>query len=305
MSRKKSTARTIGIRQIKKNEYLSMGTPQADIAKYEKVITSYGNVAPAIVVEENGMYSLVDGSARLEACARAGMKDIPAVVAEADGEPEQLELSLLLSSSREHGNALSEGALIHKLVKEHGYSLGALSKLLGRSKAWLSKRQAMAANLSPHVKDMVLGGAICTRSAEEVARLPQAEQAKFASNIVKEGINKDGASRLCRLYRSAEATPALRRAIIDAPAEMLMTCPATGRDRSGARPKRRVLGAICYVLGILEELEGLICGTDAAALATEAGRLLKLQRQMQSLINLISACTAVSPGKQGGGAQVD
>ena len=300
--------RIIGIRQIKKNGDLTMGTPQKDISKYEKVISCFGNVAPAVVASNGEMYDLIDGQARIEAYRRTGAGEIPVVVAATTEEPEQLKLSLLLSVSREQGCALSEGALIEKLVNGHCYTLGELSALTSRSKAWLSKRQAMARNLSPVVKNMVMGGAICTRSAEEVAKLPQNEQAKFASNIVKEGLNKDEVFRLSRLYRSYDATPAIRRAIVDAPAEMLPACPQAG-GAGKKMPEMRVLGAAYYIINLLDELCGIVCKASETTLAARAGCLLKLQNKMRELINLIAIRTAVSPGKEGaqaeGGAQDD
>jgi ParB-like chromosome segregation protein Spo0J len=305
---KRNTACTIGLRQIEESQELALGAAHVDIAKYEKVAASFGNVAPAIVAVNGGMYSLVDGHARLEACRRAGANDIPAVVAQAEGEAERLKLSLLLCASREQGSALAEGALIEKLANGHGYSLGELSRFVGRSKAWLSKRQAMARNLSPAVRGMVLHGTICTRTAEEIAKLPTGEQALFGANIAKEGLNKDDAGRLVKLYRSPDATLALCRMIVESPAQALLACPKAGKTRKGrgAGAAARLAGTAQYAAGILDELGKMIGEADGTAVAGAMEHLLRLHRKTEALSWLIAAHAqaGVSLGKQGGG-QVD
>ena len=302
MSKKKNTVCNIGIRQIEKSTDLLIGVPQKDIDKYEKVVSAFGNVAPAIVASNGGMYNLIDGQARLEAYMRAGINEIPAVIARTDGEAEQLKLSLLLSASREQGGALSEGAIIEKLIKKHGFALGEISRIVGRSKSWLSKRQTMARNLSPPLKDMIICGTVCTRAAEEISKLPPEEQAVFATNAVREALNKNDICRLVKLYRSPDATLELCRTIIESPSEALLACPRTKKIRGnyaknddGARLHRT---AYC-VINLLEGLCKMICAADATAINTAMEHLLKLRRKMLFASKLITANinSEISPGK--------
>jgi ParB/RepB/Spo0J family partition protein len=299
---KKNEVCTIGIRKIEKSMDLVIGVPQKDIDKYSKVVSAFGNVAPAIVAAHGDMYCLIDGQARLEAYARAGINDIPAVVAHTDGEAEQLKLSLLLSASREQGGALSEGAIIEKLVKNHGYALGEISHIVGRSKAWLSKRQTMARNLTQPLKDMIVSGAVCTRAAEEISKLPQDEQAVFAANVVKEALNKDDIHRLVKLYRSPEATLDLCRAVIESPSEALLACPKVEKPRTAYAKNDtgvRLHRTAYYAINLLEGLGKMICTADEAALGGAIEHLLKLNRKMMMVSKLISTNLSqiVSPGK--------
>ena len=305
MAAKKNAVCTIGIRQIEKSVDLVIGVPQKDIGKYEKVVSAFGNVAPTIVAANGDMYCLIDGQARLEAYERAGVNDIPAVVAQIDGEAEQLKLSLLLSASREQGGVLSEGAIIEKLVKEHGIALGELSRIVGRSKAWLSKRRTMAHNLATPLKGMIISGAVCARTAEEISKLPQDEQVAFAANVVRDKLNKDEVHRLVKLYRSPEATLELCRAVIESPSDALLACPKVEKPRvacykssDGARMHRTAY----YAINLLECLGKMICAADEAALNAVMEHLLKLKRKMKAVSNLITAnlSQSVSPGKQEG-----
>ena len=306
MGKGNNAARMVGVRQIERSRELALGAPKKDIDKYGKVVSEFGNVAPAIVAAAGGMYSLIDGHARVEACARAGISEMPVVVAQAGGEEDKAKLSLLLSSSREQGGYLSEGAMIEKLVEDHGLTLGELSAFVGRSKSWLSKRQTTARNLSPPLAGMVLSGAVCARAAEEIAKLPRAEQALFAANIARDGLSKDEVCRLVRLYRSPDATLEMCRAIVETPAGALAACPKTGKARkarAAAPAGSRMCGAAHMAMAILDGIWEMAAEQDGAAFEAARAHLLELRRKMLALAMLIAsrADPGVSPGKQEGG----
>jgi ParB/RepB/Spo0J family partition protein len=304
---KKNAACTLSVRQIEKNKDLALGTPQKDVAKYENIVSAFGNVVPVTVVADGGNYRLIDGHARLEACARAGVKDIPVVVAQAGEGAEQITLSLLLSASREQGSPLSEGAMIDKLVKDHSRTLRDLSKLVGRSKAWLSKRQTMARNLAPPLRGMVMSGAVCARAAEEISKLPQEEQPIFASCVVRDGLSKDEVSRLVRLYRSPDATLALCRSIIESPTGMLAACKPGGqtrRQRATATLEGRIGKAAYLAANLLEEIGKMVVECDAEAIAPFQAQLLNLRDKMGVVAALLHERIIAGrfPGETGGGA---
>jgi ParB/RepB/Spo0J family partition protein len=214
MPAKTNEACIIKIRQITKNPELSLGMSQKDVRKYKKVAAEYGNVAPVIVgAPVNGEYLILTGSARLEALAEAGIKEIPAVMTQTANEKEQLKLSLILSSINEESAALSEGALIARLVNEYSVTPRELINLLGKSKAWISKRMSLSCNLSDTVKTMVTDGTLCPRSAEEVAKLPEDVQVEFAVNVVNLQLNKNEISELIGRYKNASDYDVCREVI--------------------------------------------------------------------------------------------
>jgi len=306
LSKKKNAVCTVGVRQIEKNPDLSIGAPQKDIAKYEKIVTAYGNVVPVTVAEGGGMYRLLDGHARMEACARVGINEIPVVVAKPGADVDNIKLSLMLCASREQGSPISEGAMIEKLTKDHGHTLRELSKLIGRSKSWLSKRQTMARNLSGELKEMILSGAVCARTAEEIAKLPQGEQTVFATNVVKDGLTKDEVHRLVRQYRAPGATHGLRRTIIESPATMALTPQrsiTTRKITGDTSVEARICRAVHLVIDVLGAIGRIIAEHDSMDLESSQAHLLKLRREMHVTGRLIAAHVPtgdVSPGKNGG-----
>jgi len=302
---------TLKTRQIVKNPALSLGMSQKDVGKYKKVADVYGNVAPVVVsAPVDGGYLILAGSARLEACAQTGIKEIPAVMTQTADEAEQLKLALMLSAIQEDGaGVLSEGALISQLVNEHGVAPRELVNLLGKSKAWVSKRMSLDHNLSAIVKGMVRDGTLCPRSAEEVAKLPSAEQAEFAANAVNYGLNKSEISQLVAYYKSACSDEA-RTEVIKSPLEALskIWMPArkkSPRDTGLNGPGKRLKNCANYAAQMLLKAINMAENANEEALrdsGPQFSRLRDIAGEAEITLNRLLA--DVSLGKQLGGEPV-
>lgn len=312
MESKKNTARMVRVGQMKKSPILALGTSPKDIRNYEKVAGIYGNVVPVIVGESEAGYCILEGQARFMACAQKGCREVPAIVAKVEGEAEQMKLSLLLSTIQEQGGAISEGEFIHQLTTRFGVTNRELTNLLGKSKAWISKRQSLASHLSDPVKEMVTAGCLCARTAEEVAKMPADKQSSFAANIVRDGLNKTEVTLLVQLHRSPETSEACRKAIVAEPLAVLPTLPEPANgSRNGKKDKRsdgeRLAGAIRYAIRLLEELKMLLVKADVASLSLALLHMESLQAVLMELMLLLNGIVAgfsadgpargVSPGK--------
>jgi ParB-like chromosome segregation protein Spo0J len=301
MAPKKNSVRTLSIREIEKSPVLALGISQNDIRKYEKVASLYGNVSPVVVgVSEKG-YRVLSGQVLLEACAKAGVKETPVVVAGVEEEAEQMKLSLLLSVTREEGGALSEGEQIHRLLNKHGVKREELRKLLGKSQAWLSKRQAMVNNLTEPVKAMVRQGVLYTRTAEEIAKLPPEVQGEFATHVAGDGLSKSETEMLVRMYRGANVSQACQEAIIQSPSMALATS-AAGRRHPPRKEKRSLTGQIAaaasFGLNLAGEIRYRVAEADAETLRAAADHLSSLSAAMAELSRFLYAVLeSVSPGK--------
>ena len=308
MASKKNKACTLKVGQIEKNPILALSTGEKDVEKYKRVTKAYGNVTPAIVGQDGNAYRILAGQAGLEACARNGIREIPVIVSEVSDEAEQMKLALLLSTVREEGGPLSEGAFIDALITRHGVTRRELMGLLKKSKSWISKRQSLAQRLSEDVKGMVKAGVICARTAEEVAKLPEDDQFAFASKIASESLSKAGAGRLASLYVREEAGSAVRKAILDSPLAVLDACTA-GHARCRKDKKRglaeRIAGNAGFIFRLAYELKGLLAMADAQSLAMTKSNLDDLRTALADLKAVLDGIAAgVFPGKhQGGGAQ--
>jgi len=277
-----------------------------DVSKYKKIAATYGNVAPVIVAaQKNGEYLILEGSARLEACAQTGIKEIPAVMTQAANEVEQLKLSLMLSAIHDEKGALSEGALISQLINEYGIAPRELVNLLGKSKAWVSKRMSLAQNLIDSVKGMVTDGTLCPRSAEEVAKLPGGVQGEFAANIVNCGLNKSEIGQLVQRYKNAKSDDA-RTEVIKKPLEALSK--STGRmkkkqlESAGLNGSGRQLGSSAnYAAQMILKAVNMAENANEEMLRTAEPQLNRLRVIAEETdIALNRLLSDVSPGKLGG-----
>ena len=305
MTPKKNTALTMRVGQIEKNPILALSTGEKNVERFARVAKTYGNVTPAIVGRNEKTYRVLAGQAGLEACALTGIKEMPVIVAEMDGEAEEMKLALLLSTVHEDGNPLSEGAFIEALVTRHGLTPTELARLLKKSKSWISKRQSLASRLSGDVKEMVKDGIICARTAEEVAKLPENTQVAFAGRIVMDGLSKTDAGRLASLYTQEDAGPMLRDAIINSPLAVLDACPAaaTARRKEKRGLAERIAGCAGFMIRLAAELKGLLAQFDPRSVDGCESHLNELRAAVTDIKTVLDGITgAVSPGKlQGGG----
>ena len=297
---------TIKMRQIIKNPALTLGMSQKDVGKYKKVAAAYGNVAPVIVsAPVNGGYLILSGNARVEACIQTGYVEIPAVIACACDDAGQLKLSLMMSAIREEVNALSEGSLINRLINEYGVAPRELVNLLGKSKAWVSKRLTLDQNLAETVKKMVTDGTLYPRSAEEVAKLPMEVQAEFAANAVNCGLNKTEIGLLVASYRNTYSGN-VREKIIKSPLEALSKLgerikkkPLTGAGLNG--PGRKLGSAANYASQMLLKAVNMAENADEEAQRTAGEQLRRLRDITEETVMALNRLLAdVSLGKQAG-----
>jgi len=300
MASKKNKVCTLRVGEIEKNPILALSTSEKDVKKFERVTKVYGNVTPAIVGQRGNAYRVLSGQAGLEACAQSGIQEMPVIVAEISDDAEQMKLALLLSTVRQEGGPLSEGAFIDTLLTHHGVTRRELMSLLKKSKSWISKRQLLALRLTDNVKGMVKDGVICARTAEEIARLPEAIQLSFAGKVVMDGLSKSNVGQLVSLYTRAEPGSALRDAILESPQAVLdaHAVESVSRRKEKRSMGERIAGSAGFLIRMGTELKGLLAKADSQSLFMASADLSNLRAILTDLrIVLDGILAGVSPGK--------
>ena len=303
MASTKNKACTLKVGQIEKDPILALDTSEKDIEKYGRVAKAYGNVVPAIVGQSGETYHILAGQARLEACVHHGIKEMPVIVAEISDEVDQMKLALLLSTVREEGGALSEGAFIDALLTRHSVTRRELMGLLKKSKSWISKRQSLALRLSEDIKGMVKDGVICARTAEEIAKMPFDVQVAFAGNVVRDGLSKTSVGQLVSLYTRSWNDSALRSAILDSPLAVLDACPAgpAARRREKRGLAERIAGSAGFMIRLADEIKELLAKADVQSLTMASSHLGSLRMALTDLGAVLDRMPAiVLPGKPQG-----
>jgi len=306
MASKKNKVCTLKVGEIEKNPILALSISEKDVERYGRVTKTYGSVTSAIVGQSGNAYRILAGQAGLEACVHNGIQDMPVIVAEISAEAEQMKLALLLSTVRQEGGALSEGAFIDALITRHGVTRRELMKLLMKSKSWISKRQSLALRLTENVKGMVKDGVICARTAEEIAKLPEDIQVSFASNVVRDGLSKTNVEQLVSLYTREEPGSALRDTILKSPLAALDACAvgSVSRHKEKRSISQRIAGSAGFLIRMGTELKELLAKADSQSLHMVSTDLNNLRAILTDLRTVLAGILAgVSPGKpQGGGA---
>ena len=304
MASTKNTARTLKVGEIEKNPILALGTTAKDIEKYGRVAMAYGNVAPAIVGQNGKTYRILAGQARLEACVHSGIREMPVIVAEISSEAEQMKLALLLSTVREDGCPLSEGAFIDTLITQHGVTRRELMGLLKKSKSWISKRQSLALRLTEEVKGMIKDGLICARTAEEIAKMPEDLQVIFAGKVIQDGLSKTNVGHLVSLYTQEKNDSAIKEAILDTPLTVLDAYPtgSTTRRKGKRGISERIAGNAGFIIRLASETKGLIATADTKSLTVVGSHLSEMRLALTDLKTVLDRISdRVSPGKHEGG----
>lgn len=135
-----------------------------DLHRLTDSIERHGQSTPVTtVMEEAGKLVLIDGYLRVEAVRRCG-KDT--VVADIWPCREDEALARVLGRSQERPwEAVEQGALIAELRGRFGWSLGEISRKLGRDLSWVSRRLALMEALPDEILDGLCAGKISSWTA--------------------------------------------------------------------------------------------------------------------------------------------
>lgn len=124
------------VEEINPNKY--QPREDFDINKLEELISSIkekGVVQP-ILVRRAGeeRYELIAGERRLRAVKSLGMKEIPAIIREAE-DLDSLELSLIENIQREDLNVIEEANAYQRLIDEFGFTQEGIAEVVGKDRS--------------------------------------------------------------------------------------------------------------------------------------------------------------------------
>jgi ParB-like chromosome segregation protein Spo0J len=214
---RKTTIAMANVAELENNECLATVVTEKAVGRAKSLMAAFGVVRSTVVAQNGATYKVLNNQSTVMALNESGIKNVPVVIADVQGDKEEDLLALHLSVQTNEPSAISQGVLINKLLKGQGFGLGNLSKSLGVSKSWLCKRQSLALKLDDKVKALVSDGVLAPRTAEEVAKLPKEKQLDFAAKATMEGLSKDKVAKLVTLYNEVDTPEALKEMILENP----------------------------------------------------------------------------------------
>lgn len=227
-------------------------------------IREHGVVEPILVRKDgSGRYRIVAGERRWRAAQRAGLKDVPALVREAN-DREAFELALIENIQRADLNAIEEAEAYEVLVKEHGQTQEEVAARVGKERSTVANALRLL-KLPVEVRDRVRGGELEMGHARALLGLEKPEAMERA------------AQRVVREKLSVRATEALVRSLIgDGKKKPDNASRETAAIRDLVQRLQRRLGARCKVIPesevagrleigytSLEELDGILARIGA------------------------------------------
>lgn len=179
------------------------GQPRQDFDEEElqalaDSIAVHGVVQPLTVRQlESGYYQIIAGERRWRAARLAGLREVPAVVMEAD-DKKTMELALIENLQRQDLNAVEEALGYQSLISEYGMTQEQTAESVGKSRSAVANALRLL-NLPPQVLEMVRNGKLSAGHARAVLALKTEKlQLEAANKIVNLGLSVRQAETLCK-----------------------------------------------------------------------------------------------------------
>lgn len=171
-------------------------------------IRIHGIIQPLTVRRlSSGYYQIIAGERRWRAAKLAGLKEVPAVVIEAD-DRKAAELAMIENLQREDLNPIEEANGYRSLMSDFGMTQEEVAERVGKSRSAVANSARLLA-LPDAVQSLLEEGKLSAGHARALLGLPEAgQQRNVAQRIVEEGLSvrqtEDAVRRMIR-YMDEEA----------------------------------------------------------------------------------------------------
>ena len=168
-------------------------------------IRTHGVIQPLTVRRlSSGYYQIIAGERRWRAAKLAGLREIPAVIIEAD-DRKVMELGLIENLQREDLNPIEEANGYHVLIDEYGMTQEEVAKRVGKSRPAVANALRLLA-LPDAVHQLLEEGKLSAGHARAILSVPSGElQKKLAQKVIAEDLSVRQTEALAkRLAAAAE-----------------------------------------------------------------------------------------------------
>ena len=179
------------------------GQPRQDFDEEElqslaDSIAVHGVVQPLTVRElPNGYYQIIAGERRWRASRLAGLREVPAVIIEAD-DKKVMELALIENLQRQDLNPVEEALGYQTLMSDYGMTQEETAKQVGKSRPAVANALRLL-SLCDDVLSMVRAGELSAGHARAILMLKtEKEQKAAAQKIIALSLSVRQAESLCK-----------------------------------------------------------------------------------------------------------
>lgn len=161
-------------------------------------IATHGIVQPLTVRETgNGYYQIIAGERRWRAARQAGLKEVPAVIIEAD-DKKTMELALIENLQRQDLNPVEEALGYQSLMGDYGLTQEETAARVGKSRPAVANALRLL-GLPGSVLELLRSGKLSAGHARAVLSLKtQKQQEDAAQRIAALGLSVRQAELMCK-----------------------------------------------------------------------------------------------------------
>ena len=172
---------------------------ESKLQELSESIKEKGILEPLIVRRIEQGYELIVGERRWRAAQKAGLKEVPVLVKEAEGR-EALELSLIENLQRENLNPVEEAEAFKRLTEEFNVSQGELATRLGKDRTTITNALRLL-KLPLEVRNQLLQNRITSGHARAILSLETKEKQKeLCSRIIQKGLSVREAEAIAKRW---------------------------------------------------------------------------------------------------------
>jgi len=181
------------------------------LADLSDSIRLHGIIQPLTVRRlSSGYYQIIAGERRWRAAKLAGLKEVPAVLIEAD-DRKAAELAMIENLQREDLNPIEEANGYKVLMTDFGMTQDDVAQRLGRSRSSVANAMRLL-DLPDPVRALIEENRISAGHARTLLALPEASQQRnVAQRIIDEGLSvrqtEDAVKRILRYMDEGEQAP--------------------------------------------------------------------------------------------------
>ena len=152
-------------------------------------IREHGIIQPLTVRRlSSGYYQIIAGERRWRAAKKAGLREVPAVIIEAD-DRKVMELGLIENLQREDLNPMEEAEGYQVLLTDFGMTQEEVARRMGKSRPAVTNALRLTA-LPPEVREMLIAGQLSAGHGRAVLMVEgNKAQVAFAQLLVDQGFS--------------------------------------------------------------------------------------------------------------------
>lgn len=161
-------------------------------------IKTYGVISPLLVrITNQGRYQILAGERRFRASVIAGMKRVPALIAEFTDQ-EMMEMSIIENVQREGLNVIEEARAYENLANNLGLTHEQIGQKVGKSRSYIANIMRLL-NLPNIIQEYVINGALTMGQVKPLINLEEDVALKIANDAIEYGYTSRQVENLANL----------------------------------------------------------------------------------------------------------